>query len=219
MKYWFMNLITSGNIIHPLNPFEFYVKSFPKSVKRKLAKSKSMIKPFDEFPVPIEDGFSVAMLFGDALAEALFIRGLEGAVITGPTAPKDYPRIFSIGELLRVLEQLKDRTVFVRSYPLLRGSPDDLFSVLETAYERNLTIILTNTPLALNELNLLKEFERYFFKPEIFDYLMVLRTKLSRGKTRGELSVIRVPPQQIELLGEHSFQIKRKLKSLAEKGQ
>ncbi|NJF25970.1 hypothetical protein [Thermococcus sp. Bubb.Bath] len=197
-----------------------------------------VVKPFEALPFGINLGSSLGVLFSDEHAEAVFLAYTEasllerGAVyhvnVGGGFSPsllrrvKDNLEGFYFGKAFRlqtVLDALNSveggASFVVAGFPLLKGiSADGIVEAVETAGEKGVTLILTHSPLSLNELDLPLEFRNYFLLPELFDYLIVARTAAYRGHYRMNLSLLRAPADFLGSLGEHTIPLDDAIKAL-----
>ncbi|ASJ03189.1 hypothetical protein A3L09_07950 [Thermococcus profundus] len=196
------------------------------------------VKPFEGFPLGIRQGSSSAVLFSDELSEVFLVTYLEAALLEGGSVyhvqvgggftPSTLRRIkedisgFHFGKTYRlssVVEALKTMepgsSLVVSGFPLLRDrSTDGLLELLEIAGEKDVTLILTHTPIVLNELDLPGEFSSHYLLPELFDYLFVARMSSYRGHYRLNVSLLRAPADFVGNLGEHSIPVDSEIKAL-----
>lgn len=196
------------------------------------------VKPFESFPFGIKEGSSLALLFSDELSEVFLLSYLERALlengkvyhvqVSGGFSPSSVSRIgasmenfyfartYRLQDVVEALDVIEPGSALVVSgFPLLHGkSGSDVIDMLDRATERDLTLVLSHTPLVLNELDLFGEFRRYFEPPELFDYLIVARVKSYRGHYRLGLSMIRAPSDLIALLGDHSVPVDKEIAPL-----
>jgi hypothetical protein len=187
-----------------------------------------VITPFESFPVTIRLGSSLAVLFSDGLSQTLFLSYLEAALLKeGPvyhievgrssippvekviekTDQFYFAKTVRFHDILSALKEIpNDSSLVVDGFPLLRGiSSEGILELVDTAGSRGITIVLSHSPLVLNELDLPGEFRGNFLIPEIFDYLLVIRTGSYRGHYRIGVSVLRAPFEEVYSLGEHSL--------------
>jgi len=195
------------------------------------------IKPFDAFPLGFTEGSLSALLFGDELSEALFMRGIvssapseTGIYNIGPAGliPPKGPlsgaenlylgRVYSLDELVSALGLVEEASIVVvtRFSALLNRNVEGLVETRRIADERALTLILTHETLEMNELNLPAEFTEHFLLPGLFDSLIVLRTNSYRGHYRLNITVLKAPLDAVSALGDHSIPVDSLIKPLLE---
>ncbi|EEB73068.1 hypothetical protein [Thermococcus sp. AM4] len=199
---------------------------------------REKIIPFEGFPLGIERGSSIAMLFSDELSEVFLLAYLEAALLEGgkvyhvqvgggfsplvirrivsDTGNFHFGKTYRLQDVIGAMDFVEPGSALVVSgFPLLDGKNGSaVVKVLEKASERDLTLVLTHTPLVLNELDLFGEFRRYFEFPELFEYLMVARVTSYRGHYRLGISLLRAPGELVGLLGEHSVPIDKEIAPL-----
>lgn len=134
--------------------------------------------------------------------------GGKGEVLLG--------KIYTLDELLGALEVVEDDSfVFVSNFGILEGlEKGKLIDLRRLVDRKGLYTVISHNTLEINELNLNAEFRRFFLTPEIFEYLMVLRTSSYRGHHRLNLSLLKTPPLFLKNIGEHSIPIDSKAKLL-----
>lgn len=196
------------------------------------------IKPLEEFPFGIRRGSSLAVLFSDELSEAFLVSRIEAAFLEkGSVYHVQIGGGFSLGILRRIRDDLSGfyfgtaykmstvmeavnavepgSTLVVSRFPLVKGkSADGIMELLETAGERDVTLLLTHTPLVLNELDLAGEFLSHYLVPELFDYLFVARVSSYRGHYRLNVSLLRAPADLVKYLGEHSIPVDAEIRQI-----
>jgi len=197
-----------------------------------------VIKPFEALPFGIKIGSSLGVLFSDEHAEAVFLAYTEASLLEkgsvyhvnvgsgfSPSLLRRvrenldgfyFGRAFHLQTVLDALNSVDDGVSFaVAGFPLLKGiSADGMVEAVETAGEKGITLILTHSPLSLNELDLPSEFRSYFLLPELLDYLIVARTAAYRGHYRMNLSLLRAPADFLSTLGEHTIPLDGAIKAL-----
>lgn len=196
------------------------------------------VKPFEDFPLGVKRGSSLAILFPDELSEVFLLSCFEAAMLDlGPVYHVQVGGGFGPGALSKIREDLRGfyfgkayriqeivegtgmiepgSTLVVAGFPLLDyRTVRNTVRILEIAGEKGLTVILAHTPLMLNELDLPGEFSAHFEVPELFDYLMVARVRSYRGHYRLNVSLLRVPADLVGLLGDHSIPIDTEIKPI-----
>jgi len=125
-------------------------------------------------------------------------------------------KIYTLDELLDAFEVVEDESfVFVSNFGVLEGlEKEKLIDLRKLVDKKGLYAVISHSTLEINELNLNAEFKHLFLVPEIFEYLLVLRTSSYRGHHRLNVSVLKATPLFIKNLGEHSIPIDKKAKLL-----
>lgn len=196
------------------------------------------IKPFESFPFEIRVGTSLAILFSDPLSHAVLLSHLEGALLektgevyhinVGRASPPPirkvvenvegfyFARTVRFGEVMASLREIPEEVSFViDSFPHLKDvTTEGLLELIDTAGSKSITLVLSHSPLILNELDLPGEFQRNFILPEIFDYLIAVRTASYRGHYRMGISLLRAPAEEFSYVGEHTVPIDAAVKKV-----
>ncbi|HIP88714.1 MAG TPA: hypothetical protein EYH24_01830 [Thermococcus paralvinellae] len=185
----------------------------------------------------LEEGSMIAAITTDALAQAILqYSSLANALNSGITAYYLEPtngfslkllsklsentenlflgKIYTLDELSSALELVEDNSlIFVSNFSILeRQSRENLIGMRRVVDEKGLFLILSHNTLEINELDLYPEFRRLFGIPELFEYLLVLRTNGYRRHYRMNISILKAPPEFIKNIGEHSVPIDEKAK-------
>ena len=185
----------------------------------------------------LEEGSMIAAITTDALAQAILqYSSLANALNSGITAYYLEPtngfslkllsklsentenlflgKIYTLDELSSALELVEDNSlIFVSNFSILeRQSRENLIGMRRVVDEKGLFLILSHNTLEINELDLYPEFRRLFGIPELFEYLLVLRTNGYRRHYRMNISILKVPSEFIKNIGEHSVPIDEKAK-------
>lgn len=123
-------------------------------------------------------------------------------------------KIYTLDELISALELVEeDSFIFVSNFGILEGiGKEKLIDLRKIVDKKGLFMIISHNTLEINELNLNAEFRRLFLTPELFEYLLVLRTSGYRGHYRMNISILKTPPKFIKNIGEHSVPIDKKVK-------
>lgn len=133
----------------------------------------------------------------------LFSRFGEGEVLVG--------RVYSAEELVRALGVVEENSfVFVSNFSILGTAESDLMALRRLVDERGLYAVFSQNTLELNELNLSSEYRRFFVLPELYEYLLVIRSSSYRGHYRLNVSLSKLPPTHIKNVGEHSITVDEK---------
>ena len=185
----------------------------------------------------LEEGSMIAAITTDALAQAILqYSSLANALNSGITAYYLEPtngfslkllsklsentenlflgKIYTLDELSSALELVEDNSlIFVSNFSILeRQSRENLIGMRRVVDEKGLFLILSHNTLEINELDLYPEFRRLFGIPELFEYLLVLRTNGYRRHYRMNISILKAPSEFIKNIGEHSVPIDEKAK-------
>ncbi|WP_457742999.1 hypothetical protein [Thermococcus sp.] len=189
------------------------------------------IKPFDDFPLEFGDSTLSAVVSTDELAFLVFLHTFMASSPSGSVAYYLGPgrffslsilqrldgdssnvligNVYSMDELLEAINYVENgSSVFVAQFPLLRGvTPEKLVELRRASDEGALKLVLGHHAVVFNELDLPGEFVRLFHVPELFDALIVLRTSSYRGHYKLNVTVLKAPPEQVSMLGDHSIGI------------
>ncbi|USS41304.1 hypothetical protein NF865_03685 [Thermococcus aggregans] len=127
-------------------------------------------------------------------------------------------KVYTLGDLLDALEMvLDDSFVFVSNFGILEEiDKKGMLELRKIVDRRGIFLVLSHNALEINELNLISEFRRLFFIPELFEHLLVMRVSGYRGHYRLNLSVLKAPPEFVKNTGEHSIPIDSKIKLILE---
>ncbi|WP_245612469.1 hypothetical protein [Palaeococcus ferrophilus] len=137
----------------------------------------------------------------------LFSRFGEGEVLVG--------KVYSAGELVRALEIVEENSfVFVSNFSILGAGEGDVVGLRRLIDEKGLYAVFSQNTLELNELNLNAEYRRLFVLPELYEYLIVIRSSSYRGHYRLNVSLSKLPALHIKNVGEHSITVDEKAKLL-----
>ncbi|ASJ00509.1 hypothetical protein [Thermococcus gorgonarius] len=186
------------------------------------------VRPFDGFPFDIKLGSSLAVLFSEPLSQAVFLTYLEAALLekgevyhvsVGRTSAPPVNRLLDSTEgfyfarttrfedvLMASREVPTGSSLVVDGFPALLGiSSEGLLELVDESGSKNITLILSHTPVVLNELDLPGEFQRNFLVPEVFDYLLAIRSASYRSHYKMGISALRLPLEWVSLVGEHTI--------------
>ncbi len=186
----------------------------------------------------VEEGSMVAVVTTDALSQTILqYSTLANALNSGMTAYYLEPtngfslkllnklsennenlflgKVYTLDELSSALELVEDNSlIFVSNFSILENqSREKLIKMRRIVDEKGLFLVLSHNTLEINELDLNSEFKRLFVIPELFEYLLVLRTSGYRGHYRMNISVLKAPPEFVKNIGEHSIPIDKKAKT------
>jgi hypothetical protein len=127
-------------------------------------------------------------------------------------------KVYTLGELLDALGMVRDDSfVFVSNFGVLEEiDKKGMLELRKIVDRKGIFLVLSHNALEINELNLISEFRRLFFVPELFEYLLVMRVSGYRGHYRLNLTVLKAPSEFVKNTGEHSIPIDSKVKMILE---
>ncbi len=187
------------------------------------------VKPFDSFPLALQEGSLSGFVFTDGLAETVFTHHLiASALERGPVYHLGPGGLLSIGHLRKMVDDLsnlyagnvysvdelisalegveKGSLVIVSRFPALPGrSGEGLVEIRRIVDKKGLILVLSHFTFDLNELDLSGEFARLYDLPELFETLAVLRASSYRGHHRLNLTILRAPAEYVAAVGDHSI--------------